>query len=399
MLRYSCSKLNIYLLVSVVILYTPVLSQSTDLSLEWTTNNNIPFLTELENTIEDEVAVLSTVKGIIVIYKGQVVLENYYNGSSVDDVYNIWSVTKSFISTLVGQAVDMGMMDDPDSSASNFFPDYDIDYVESIKLHHLLGMSSGYQEDWGFLSNSTEEILSGEANGPGAFFYNNNACHLNAHALYYGTGQTPHEFASTYLFPFLGIEDPPWSDGYLDINNGSYGLQLNLRDMVKLGQLYIQDGFSGNEQVLSTEWIERATSPQVDTNWGNYGYGYLWWLPQIGLSYQASGAGYLADKMITDIDLDRGSARIIALGSGAAFLIRGGIGIALDEEFNDTSILLNLAALNAGWYFTFKTVSKNDNLLTNIGKSKKSISFSLAPSITGSFDRPSPGLSFMMNFY
>ena len=37
--------------------------------------------------------------------------------------------------------------------------------------------------------------------------------------------------------------------------------------------------------------------------------------------------------------------------------------------------------------------------LTNIGKSKKSISFSLAPSITGSFDRPSPGLSFMMSFY
>jgi Beta-lactamase class C and other penicillin binding proteins len=125
--------MNIQLLVSVLILSTTVLSQPIDLSLEWTTNNNIPFLTELENTIEDEVAVLPTVKGIIVIYKGQVVLENYYNGSSVDDVYNIWSVTKSFISTLVGQAVDMGMMDDPDSSASNFFPDYDIDYVESIK--------------------------------------------------------------------------------------------------------------------------------------------------------------------------------------------------------------------------------------------------------------------------
>ena len=43
--------------------------------------------------------------------------------------------------------------------------------------------------------------------------------------------------------------------------------------MVKLGQLYIQDGFSGNEQILSSEWIERATSPQVETNWGNNGYG------------------------------------------------------------------------------------------------------------------------------
>ena len=100
-------KLKTYLLLSFITLGSPVLSQPIDLSMEWTTNNNIPFLTELENTIEDEIAVLPTVKGIIVIYKGQVVLENYYHGSSVDDVYNIWSVTKSFMSTLIGQAVGM----------------------------------------------------------------------------------------------------------------------------------------------------------------------------------------------------------------------------------------------------------------------------------------------------
>ena len=302
-MRYFSIKLKNYLLLSFITLGSPGLSQPIDLSLEWTTNSNIPFLTELENTIEDEIAVLPTVKGIIVIYKGQVVLENYYHGSSVDDVYNIWSVTKSFMSTLIGQAVDMGMMDDPDSSASNFFPDYDIDYVESIKLHHLLGMSSGYEENWGFLTNSTEEILSGNASGPGTFFYNNNACHLNAHALYHTTGQTPYEFANMYLFPYLGIVEPSWSSGYLGINNGSYGLQLNLRSMVKLGQLYIQDGFSGNEQILSAEWIERSTSPQVDTNWGNYGYGYLWWLPEIGFSYQANGAGGQLISVFPDYDL------------------------------------------------------------------------------------------------
>ena len=73
--------------------------------------------------------------------------------------------------------------------------------------------------------------------------------------------------------------------------------------MGKLGQLYIQDGFSGNEQILSAEWIERATSPQVDTNWGNYGYGYLWWLPEIGVSYQANGAGGQLISIFPDYDL------------------------------------------------------------------------------------------------
>jgi len=225
---------------------------------------------------------------LIVIFKGKVVSENYYHNSSIEDTFNICSVTKSFMSTLVGQAVDMGFMEDPDRSASQFFPDYNISYLDDIKLHHFLSMSSGYAEEWSFLNQPTEEILSGDHDEPGSFFYNNNACHVNAHALYYSTMQTPYEFASTYLFPYLGIYNPDWTSGYIDINNGSYDLRLNLRDMVKLGQLYIQDGFSGDEQLLSKDWIIRATSPQVDKD--SWGYGYLWWLPETD-SYLAWGAG------------------------------------------------------------------------------------------------------------
>ena len=39
----------------------------------------------------------------------------------------------------------------------------------------------------------------------------------------------------------------------------------NLRDMVKLGQLYLQVGFSGSEQILSSNWIDKATSAQTNT--------------------------------------------------------------------------------------------------------------------------------------
>ena len=135
-------------------------TQPVDLSLDWITNSSIPFVSELENIIQEEVEVLPAVKGIVVIYKGQIVLENYYNGSSIDDIYNIWSVTKSFMSTLIGQAIDMGMMDNPGLSANHFFPDYHIDYLESITLHHFLSMSSGYAENWSFLNQSTEEVVA-----------------------------------------------------------------------------------------------------------------------------------------------------------------------------------------------------------------------------------------------
>ena len=145
--------------------------------------------------------------------------------------------------------------------------------------------------------NSTETLLSMENSELGNFYYNNSACHLNAHALYYSTGMTPLEFGNEHLFPQLGINNPIWDSGYLDINDGSAMLYLTLRDMVKLGQLYLQNGYSGENQILSDDWIELATQSQVNTGENEeYGelnyYGYLWWLHDSeGSIYSAQGLG------------------------------------------------------------------------------------------------------------
>ena len=57
--------------------------------------------------------------------------------------------------------------------------------------------------------------------------------------------------------------------------------------MIKLGQLYLQGGYSGNEQILSSNYIEDATTFQINT--GGFGYGYLWWLDNE--TYIAIGLG------------------------------------------------------------------------------------------------------------
>ena len=60
-MRYFSIELKTYLLLSFITLGSPAFSQPIDLSLEWTTSNNIPFLTELENTIENEIAGLTNI--------------------------------------------------------------------------------------------------------------------------------------------------------------------------------------------------------------------------------------------------------------------------------------------------------------------------------------------------
>jgi hypothetical protein len=82
--------------------------------------------------------------------------------------------------------------------------------------------------------------------------------------------------------------------------------------MVKLGQLYLQDGFSGENQILDTQWIEDATSPKIEVGnqllWPELAdYGYLWWIPQYEGAYLAYGYGGQYIAVIPQFNLVIGS--------------------------------------------------------------------------------------------
>ena len=135
-------------IIIIISIYFQVLySQGVDLSQNWNTNTNFSKSEELESVIENRIATLPNTLGFIVIHQGQIVSENYYNSDESNSI-NIWSVTKSFISTLIGQAVDMGLLHDPDSSASYFFPDVNDSYLDTITMHNILSMSSGYVDQF-----------------------------------------------------------------------------------------------------------------------------------------------------------------------------------------------------------------------------------------------------------
>ena len=88
--------------------------------------------------------------GLLIIKEGEVVYEEYFNGNSQTTRHISWSVAKSFLSSLVGIAVNDGLIDDINDPITKYLPDFKNTGYEGIKIKNILQMSSGvlFNEDY-----------------------------------------------------------------------------------------------------------------------------------------------------------------------------------------------------------------------------------------------------------
>ena len=99
--------------------------------------------TDLEHMVKSQ---YKNMNGIVVVRKGYIVFERYYNGYGALDIHNVASVTKSVTSALIGIAIDAGYIKSVDQKVLDFFPEYipganDIQ-KRTITIRHLLTMTA-----------------------------------------------------------------------------------------------------------------------------------------------------------------------------------------------------------------------------------------------------------------
>src|SRR5690606_37649938 len=94
------------------------------------------------------------------------------------------------------------------------------------------------------------------------------------------------DFMDLYLFQPLNIENYTWWEVDGQLHTGS-ALYLSLRDMAKLGQLFLDGGEWNGARVVSQTWVNEATIARVDAD-ANRQYGYQWWMQ----SFTANGTDY-----------------------------------------------------------------------------------------------------------
>ncbi len=108
-------------------------------------------------------------------------------------------------------------------------------------------------------------------------------------------------FAREYLFEPLGISRVSWPMDPHGIAFGAGGLRLTPRGLAKFGQLYLQDGVWGGEQILPAEWVEASIAPQVNAHGAASYYGYQWWVRGSGTF---AAHGYRGKRIFVIPDLE-----------------------------------------------------------------------------------------------
>lgn len=267
---------------------------------------------------------------LLIVKDGRLVLEEYGSGRMYDYDYGrpdhlgpiinfdrdrlhiVHSVSKSYMSTLIGIAIQEGYIPSEDASLLSFFPEH-ADAAQSgkddILLKHVMSMSSGLQwNEWDVgamdFENSDNFRFQFALDPPGYFFgkpllhepgtsfyYNTAGFQMMGEVLRRATAMPVDQFAAQYLFAPLGVTHFAWPQ----FEHGQVylvgDLFLKPRDMAKFGQLVLQGGLWNGQQVVPAGWFEMATAESISvahTGYKGYqGYGLHWWRKTFNIGGQA----------------------------------------------------------------------------------------------------------------
>jgi len=247
---------------------------------------------------------------LLVWHRGELVVEQYYRGMTVNRSVNLKSVSKTLLSPLVGIALRDSLFMSVEQPIRELLPEYysrldassaDDPRKDDIRLRHLLDMSSGLQttsfgnyggwvasSDWGWDQlRRPLECLPGRC-----FEYTTGGTHLIGIALAKAADTDLRRYARRVLFDPLGIELPGWDrdpqGNYLGGNN----MALRPRDLLSIGVLYLDGGRIDGRQLVPEEWIEESWKPRFRSPWNGHRYGHLWWSDSWGEETARFAWGY-----------------------------------------------------------------------------------------------------------
>lgn len=231
-------------------------------------------------------------QGVVVVRGGEIVSERYAPGEDSDDWAASWSMAKSFTSAAIGIAIAEGKIPSVDVPMTTYYPEWKGTPKEAITLRHVLWMSSGleFTESYAPETFDRSDIIQMVvfqldqlayaasrplAHQPGTRFnYSSGDTMILSGVLQKATGMPADEYITQKLLDPIAMEKVEW---WRDASGHTLGyccFDTTSRGYARFGQLYLQGGEWGGQQVIPKSWVDASWAPSP----ANDGYGYQWWL-------------------------------------------------------------------------------------------------------------------------
>lgn len=256
-------------------------------------------LSALRDSIEQQV--YRKVNAIAVYQNGKVLVEEYYNGTSKNDIHDARSIGKSVASALLGIAIDEGYIESLDQPISDFFDlsDYENynEQKEAIKLRDLVTMTSNFAgDDNNPDSPGNEENMYDKADwvrwalnlpldstrksGERWKYFTAGAVLIGA-ILEQRLPNGLKQYAEEKLFSPLGNTNYQWAFTPQGVPSTAGNFRTTATGFADFGQLYLNGGTWQGQRVISEKWVRESLKTQVATEFEPNFYGYFWWVKDL----------------------------------------------------------------------------------------------------------------------
>jgi CubicO group peptidase (beta-lactamase class C family) len=238
------------------------------------------------------------------VIRNDSILYNYSgNGKDKSTIVPSFSMAKSFVSALIGIAIDEGYIKNTSEPITNYIDFLNKNEFGRITIQHVLDMQSGihfnesYFNPFGevakyYYGNDLKKYMKHlkVEKAPGLDFeYKSVNTQLLAYILEKATGKTPTQYLQEKIWEPLGMEfDATWSidSKKHQVEKAFCCINARARDFAKLGRLYLNNGNWNGKQIISSEYVKATTTFTTSKN--DYMYSNQWWHTRFFYSVQDS---------------------------------------------------------------------------------------------------------------
>ncbi|QNL47847.1 serine hydrolase [Olivibacter sp. SDN3] len=261
---------------------------------------------ELKANIEADV--FKHISSVVILKKGKILVEEYFNGATRDSLHDVRSVGKSFASTLTGIAINEGYLHSEHQTLKEFYDLETYDHFSTAKgdvsLKDLLTMSANFDgDDDDASSPGNEEFMyptddwvkftlglpMDTVKYAGQWHYFTAGVMLLGNTLNDLVPNNLEDYAEAKLFVPMHITEYQWQYTPQRVVSTAGGIRMKALDLAKYGQLYQNKGSWKGKQLVPKSWIGKTfTKHEIIPDREEEYYGYLFW----NKTYQSDGKSY-----------------------------------------------------------------------------------------------------------